>query len=362
MIIPLYATSINQVATRLTELRAQSGVAALARHLTLLIECAPADMENSIQAARAATMGHPGRVVVVTAEAPDSHPAMDAQIRVGSDSGSGELIVLRLVGMPAEHLDAVVTPLLVPDTPVAVWWPSQRPETPATSTLGALASRRITDAREAPEATVALKQLTAGYTPGDTDLCWARLTPWRAMLVAALKGAHSAGTTADPTPGVTIQTEPDLAASVNPEAEANLADTGTGSYGSAPSPPTNDAAIPGANAITSAVVSGPGSVSADLMAAWIGSTLRVPVRRREGITGALSAVELNFSGGGRLLLDKEHTQAGVVLRLTGQPDQHLVLSRRSTPECLAEELRRLGPDQTYDQLVTEALPRYCSEM
>lgn len=355
MIIPLYATSVNQVATRLTELRAQSGVAALARHLTLLIECTPADMENSIQTARAATMGHPGRVVVITAEAPDSHPAMDAQIRVGSDAGSGEVIVLRLLGMAADHFDAVVAPLLVPDTPVAVWWPSQRPETPATSALGALASRRITDAREAPETAGALRRLIDGYTPGDTDLCWARLTPWRAMLATALKGAPAAGTVAGLAAGATVSadsgavTSGDLEVDTSPNAQAP---------GEASIPEAGEAAP---NAITSAVVSGPDSVSADLMAAWIGSTLRVPVRRREGITGALSAVELNFSGGGRLLLDKEHTQAGVVLRLTGQPDQHLVLSRRSTPDCLAEELRRLGPDPAYGRLVSEALPRYCSE-
>ena len=302
MIIPLYATSVNQVATRLVELRAQSGVAALARHQTLLIECPAADTENSIQIARAATMGHPGRVVVVTAQAPDAHPALDAQIRVGSDAGSGEVIVLRLVGHAAGHLDAVVSPLLLPDTPVVVWWPSQRPEVPATSALGALASKRITDAREAADVAAALEQLSAGYTTGDTDLCWARLSPWRAMLAAALKGTT----------------------------------------------------LPGP--VTSAMVSGPVGVAAELMATWIGFVLRVPVRREVDFSGALSAVELNFSGGGRLLLDKEHTQAGVMLRLTGHPDRHLVLSRRSTPDCLAEELRCLGSDQVYGQLVTEALP------
>jgi len=169
-----------------------------------------------------------------------------------------------------------------------------------------MATRRITDARGANDPVKALHQLTTGYTPGDTDLCWSRLTPWRTMLVAALQDA--------PAPG----------------------------------------------AVTSAAISGPRGVAADLMAAWLGSTLRVPVRREVGPHGALSAVELNFSGGSRLLLDKEHTQAGAVLRCSGRPDQHLVLSRRSTPDCLAEELLQLGPDLAYGELVTKALPVYCA--
>ena len=301
MIIPLYATSVHQVATRIVELRAQSGVAAMARGITLIIECDPTDLENSIQTACSATIEHPGRVVVVTTQEPNAASTLDAQIRVGSDGGSGEVIVMRLRGPATEHLDSAVRPLLIPDVPVAVWWPSNRPKVPANSPLGGLASRRITDARES-QATLA--QLTNGYTPGDTDLCWSRLTPWRSSLLAALHGRAS--------------TEP----------------------------------------VTSAVVCGPPAVAGDLMAAWLASSLRVPTRLEPVVGSALKSVELHFSGGSSLMLDRENTAAGVVLRQSGLPDQNLVLSGRTTPDCLAEELRRLGPDHVYGHLVTEALPIY----
>ena len=39
-----------------------------------------------------------------------------------------EVIVLRLYGQLAAHADSVVTPLLLPDAPVVVWWPGQAPE------------------------------------------------------------------------------------------------------------------------------------------------------------------------------------------------------------------------------------------
>ncbi|MCL1898121.1 MAG: glucose-6-phosphate dehydrogenase assembly protein OpcA [Micrococcales bacterium] len=304
MIIPLHATSVSQVATKLAELRAQAGSAALARGLSLVVECEPADIENTIQTAIASTMEHPTRVVLVTSEAPDAPASMDAQIRVGSDGGSGEVIVLRVLGEATRHLAAVVAPLLVPDVPVAAWWPAARPDHPAQSPLGQLASRRITDAREAQDQPAALKRLSSHYTSGDSDLCWARLSPWRALLVTALTG------------------------------------------------------VTAAEQISSAVVTGPAGVAVDLMAAWIASTERVPVRWVQGPSGPLGAVELNYSGGGRLLLDKARSGAGVVLHHTGQPDQQLVLSRQSTPDSLAEELRRLGPDPVYGELVTKALPVY----
>jgi glucose-6-phosphate dehydrogenase assembly protein OpcA len=39
----------------------------------------------------------------------------------------------------------------------------------------------------------------------------------------------------------------------------------------------------------------------------------------------------------------------------GQPVQHVSLPRRSLRDCLAEELRRLDPDDLYGQVLTEGL-------
>ena len=44
-----------------------------------------------------------------------------------------------------KHPDSVVLPLLLPDSPVVVWWPTEAPADPAEDPLGKLAQRRITD-------------------------------------------------------------------------------------------------------------------------------------------------------------------------------------------------------------------------
>ena len=48
---------------------------------------------------------------------------------------------------------------------------------------------------------------------------------------------------------------------------------------------------------------------------------------------------------------------GDVATLTqpGQPDRRVALPRRNDPECLAEELRRLDPDDIYAEVVTTGL-------
>ncbi|MDR1799446.1 MAG: glucose-6-phosphate dehydrogenase assembly protein OpcA, partial [Bifidobacteriaceae bacterium] len=167
MIIPLYATTSGQVVTKLVEMREDGGVSALGRVLTLVIDCAPSEIEASLQSANAASMEHPCRIIVVSTEDPAGPAAMDAQIRVGSDAGASEVVVLRVHGEPTGHLDAVVTPLLLPDAPVVVWWPSRHPPVPAESPLGRLAERRITDAqRFGGERLAGLRALTEGYRPG----------------------------------------------------------------------------------------------------------------------------------------------------------------------------------------------------
>jgi glucose-6-phosphate dehydrogenase assembly protein OpcA len=171
-----------------------------------------------------------------------------------------------------------------------------------------LASRRVTDAaavdRAADPAARArqLGLLTSGYAPGDSDLAWTRLTPWRAQLAAALEGSEAA--------------------------------------------------------VTSATVVGPPFAATALMAAWLEWRLEAPVRLQEADADFLTAVALHFSGGRRVLLEKESDESQARLRVTGQVDRMVALSRRTRAECLGEELRRLEPDDLYGGLVLEAVPAY----
>ena len=129
MIIDLPDTNTGAINKKIVALREEGGAITLGRVLTLVI--APdtdAVLEDSIEAANAASREHPCRVIVVIPGDRQSEQArLDAQIRVGSDAGANEVVVLRLAGPLANHASSVVTPFLLPDTPVVTWWPDLAP-------------------------------------------------------------------------------------------------------------------------------------------------------------------------------------------------------------------------------------------
>jgi glucose-6-phosphate dehydrogenase assembly protein OpcA len=45
------------------------------------------------------------------------------------------------------------------------------------------------------------------------------------------------------------------------------------------------------------------------------------------------------------------------LKQPSQPTHDIAMPRRSLRDCLAEELRRLDPDEVYGRVVTEGLPQ-----
>jgi glucose-6-phosphate dehydrogenase assembly protein OpcA len=290
MIVDLLDTSTTAINKKLDELREQAGVVTMGRVGTLIIK-SDSDilLEESIEAANAASHEHPSRVLSVTAvDADATDVRLDAQVRVGGDAGAGEVVVLRLSGPLAGHADSVVIPFLLPDIPVVVWWPDTAPAAPAQDPLGKLAIRRITDATNADDPLSAIKSRLSGYTPGDTDLAWARVTYWRALLTSAL----------DQRPH-----EP----------------------------------------IDSALVSGLKTEPAlDIMAGWLASRIDGPVRR---VVGDLK-VELERKSE-TISLSRPQEGTTATLSRTGKPDALVPLARRGTRECLAEDMRRLDADEIY---------------
>src|SRR6476620_77234 len=176
MIVDLPATTTSDVNKKLDDLREEGGAITMARVLTLVIAAdSNAILEESIDAANAASREHPCRVIVVVPDNPLADAAkLDAQIRVGHDAGAGEVVVLRLSGPLAKHASSVVMPFLLPDTPVVAWWPDIAPEVPAEDPLGQLAMRRITDATNGVDPLSAIKSRLEGFAAGDTDLSWSR--------------------------------------------------------------------------------------------------------------------------------------------------------------------------------------------
>ena len=290
VILELPDTSTTEINKKLNELRENSGAVTLGRVLTLVI--APGSdalLEDSIEAANVASHEHPSRViVVVTGDADAADARLDAQLRVGGDAGAAEVVVLRLSGPLAGHNSSVVVPFLLPDIPVVAWWPDIAPAVPAQDPLGQLAIRRITDATNGADPLSAIKSRLPGYTPGDTDLAWSRVTYWRALLASAID-----------------------------------------------QPPHEP--------ITAALVSGlKGEPALDILAGWLASRIDGPVRR---VVGELK-VELERPTE-TVVLRRPQTGVTATWSRTGKPDALVPLDRRDVPECLAEDLRRLDADTIY---------------
>jgi len=290
LIIDIPNTSTTAVNKKLDELREKAGVVTMGRVGTLIIQSEnDAVLEESIEAANAASHEHPSRVLVVTTEdAAAAESRLDAQVRVGGDAGAGEVVVLRLSGPLAGHAESVVIPFLLPDIPVVAWWPCAAPPVPAQDPLGKLAIRRITDATNGEDPLSAIKSRLPGYTAGDTDLAWARITYWRALLASAV----------DQKPHEPIE---------------------------------------------SALVSGLKSEPAlDVLAGWLAHCIDGPVRR---VVGELK-VELERKSE-TITLSRPQEGTTATLSRTGRPEALVPLARRETRECLAEDMRRLDPDEIY---------------
>jgi glucose-6-phosphate dehydrogenase assembly protein OpcA len=307
MIVDLPETTTSQVSKTLVKIREEGGVVALGRVLTLVIATTHDGEEEAIEAANDASREHPMRVIVVSTEpeedgdAPESR--LDAEIRVGGDAGASEVIILRARGDAAHDEQSLVMGLLLPDAPVVTWWPGAAPEVPGDAPLGRIAQRRITDASMQEDPQAALHALAGSYRPGDADFAWTRLTLWRAQLAAVL----------DQPPY-----EPVTAVHV---------------WGSIDSPSTT------------------------LLAAWLSMQLGAStdcslVGLEHGSHGIRGVHLVRSTGTIELVRD----EPGVAtLRQPGQPVHDVALPRRSLRDCLADELRRLDPDELYGEVITSGL-------
>ncbi|MEV1010630.1 glucose-6-phosphate dehydrogenase assembly protein OpcA [Streptomyces sp. NPDC049881] len=304
MNIDLTDTTSARINTALVEGRRTVG-AAVGMVLTLVIVTDEGNHYDALKAASEASKEHPSRILVVI-KRPGRSPReragarLDAEVRVGGEAGNGETVLLRLHGELSAHAYSVVLPLLLPDAPVVVWWPDEAPAHPADDLLGTLAQRRITDAAATEDPVAALVSRAEVYAPGDTDLAWTRVTPWRSVLAAALDQKHAKVT------GAEVEGE-----EYNP--------------------------------------------STELLALWLAERLDVSVGRVVSDGPGITAVRLTTADG-VICLDRPDG-ALATLAVPGQPDRHVALHRRSTAELIAEELRRLDPDEAYAGTVRHGLGR-----
>ncbi|WP_062078740.1 glucose-6-phosphate dehydrogenase assembly protein OpcA [Demequina globuliformis] len=297
MIIDLPHTTVSEISKRMVKARKDFGVITLGRVMTLVIDATGTDVEEVIDIANVASREHPCRIIVISAHEGDDD-ALHAEIRIGGDAGASEVVVLRPSLPQVEHGDTLVMPLLLPDVPIVAWWPGQVPQDAAGTGIGRMASRRITDTKDAADPAGTLRSLAASYQPGDTDLAWTRVTRWRALLASALEQVEDQQVT-----------------------KARL-------HGDS------------------------GSPSILLLGAWLTRALgcEFEASYAENVRG-LQSIVLETANGEISIARSDETNA--VLGQPGQPDHTIALPPRSLGDCLAEELRRLDDDAVYGETLKQ---------
>lgn len=292
--IELVDTTSSAIAAEFIRARRQAGSPAMGMVMTLVFVVCEEDAPAAMDAARTASREHPARVLGVIIGDGRGASRVDAQVGIGS-GWAGESAMIRLHGEVTKHPASVVLPLLLPDSPVVVWWPENAPDDPAEDPLGKLARRRITDAAAVPrnKAQAMLTQCHH-YSPGNSDLAWTRITLWRALLAAAL----------DQHP---------------------------------------------AKVLHGTVAAEPISPSADLLSAWLADRLHIPVDRETSDGPGITKVVIETKTGPISLVRLDGKLA--TFSVPGEPDRPVALKRREIAELLAEELRHLDPDDVYAETV-----------
>ena len=288
--IELTDTNSSEIAAQFVRARIRAGSPVMGMVMTLVIVVAEDDAAAAMDAAREASHEHPARVLGVILGDGRGAARVDAQVGIGQ-GWSGETALIRLHGQVVKHPESVVLPLLLPDSPVVVWWPSDHPADPANDPLGRLGRRRITDSAFVSRGKIrALYGQCEAYAPGNTDLAWTRITPWRALLAASL------------------DQHPLRVRAVSVTAERI-------------------------------------SPSADLLLAWLVDRLRVPGQRSNSPGPGITEVVMETSEGDIRISRSDGRLA--VFSSPDRPDRPVALKRRELPELLAEELRWSDEDDTY---------------
>ncbi len=285
-------TTGNDIASEINKLRRRMGAPATGMVMTLLVLADETSQADATLAATQAAHEHPMRILVLIPRADSQFDRLDAEISVGGEDGPGEVVVMRLRGALAEHVGSVAIPLLLSDTPIVAWWPHDAPGVPQEGDIGAHSTRRITNAMSESDQVGALKRQAEGYRPGDTDLAWTQITGWRTLLASTLDAEH--------------------------------------------------AEIMGAEVHVLWA-----TAAANLLAAWLGSRLNIPVSVVESDGPGITQVRLLTTDADITIKRPDGKVA--ILERKGMPPATTALPRKDWGELMSEELRRLDPDEIYGE-------------
>jgi len=183
-------TSVAQIERELSRLREASSLTGSANMRTsVMTHCAwvpPQWLDAAEQTLAGLAERHPSRTLLLV-PLPEEPDGLDAQValrcfRTGDRHVCGEVIELRLRGNRVQAPASIVLPLLISDLPVFCRWRGEPPFDEAPwEQLVDLADRVVVDSSEWDE--LRYDELAEAFDHSAvSDIVWARLEPWRALL------------------------------------------------------------------------------------------------------------------------------------------------------------------------------------
>jgi len=198
--------SVAEIEHELGKLRAnEDGTLALRSSVLNLIvvtdEASAPDVARSVSnlAGR-----YPARAIVLISD-PEGERNVDVQLSAfcnvrggGGAQVCAEQVTIHAEGPPANHLESLAGPLLIPDLPVFLWYPGAfSPHSPEFAAMADLADRVIVDSAAREDREDSLREMAdlieGEGMPAIGDLQWVGLSPWRSLLADAFAAPERAG-------------------------------------------------------------------------------------------------------------------------------------------------------------------------
>ena len=146
----------------------------------------------------------PSRAIVLISD-PNDDANVDVQLAVFCNVRSGssaqvcaEQITIHAEGPPAEHLDSLAGPLLLPDLPAFLWYPGAfSSRSSEFGRLVSLADRVILNSAAAGDCGASLRDIHSllenPATPAIGDVQWVGLSPWRSLIADTFSAPERSG-------------------------------------------------------------------------------------------------------------------------------------------------------------------------
>jgi glucose-6-phosphate dehydrogenase assembly protein OpcA len=144
---------------------------------------------------------HPSRTILVISDPDEAEANLEISLSTfcgierGADRICAEQITVHVEGPPAEHLESLAGPLLIPDLPAFLWYPNATLPDQSSGMLS-LTNRLILDSGPAEDHEAFLRaafDLCRTGVPAVADLQWTALSLWRALVADLFTPPERAG-------------------------------------------------------------------------------------------------------------------------------------------------------------------------